>query len=284
MNIYKKRKIQNLIALSFSFLTAFIGIFFLSFILFDLISKGISHININLFTLDTAPAVLNIEGGLRQAFIGQLILTLIATLIGVPLGILSGTFLAEYGRYSKFGRFISNLADITVSMPTIIIGTFIYAILVKPFGSFNGWAGAIALAIIMLPVVMRTTEEMMNLVPDSLREAAFALGASKTKVTIQIVWKSAISGIFTGVILSIARIAGETAPLLFTSFNNNFLSFDMSGPMPSLTVTIYQYAASAYDNWVQLAWAGSLVITLFILVISVFGRYIVNWRANKSNG
>lgn len=281
MTIYQKRKLINFVTLSISIVATLIGLFFLFFILFDLISKGISSININLFTLDTAPAMLEIESGLRQAFVGQLILTSVAVLIGVPLGILSGTYLSEYGRYSKIGRFLSSLADITVSMPTIIIGTFVYAILVKPFGSFNGWAGAISLAIIMLPVIMRTTEEMMHLVPDSLREAAFALGATKAKVVIQIVWKSAATGIFTGVILSIARIAGETAPLLFTSFNNNFLSFDMSGPMPSLTVTIYQYAASAYDEWVNLAWAGSLVITLFILVVSVFGRYFINRRFNR---
>lgn len=278
MNYYSLRKIKNNIALTFSFCMAAIGIFFLLYILFDVLRHGISSIDIKLFTLDAAPPVPGIEGGLRHAFIGQLILTGVAALIGVPLGILGGTFLAEYGRSSKIGRFISGLSDIAVSMPSIIIGTFIYTILVKPMGGFNGWAGAIALAVIMLPIVARTTEEMMRLVPWTRREAAFALGAPYYKVIIKIVWPGAAAGIFTGVLLAIARVAGETAPLLFTSFNNNFLTFDMSSPMPSLTVTIYQYASSPFSEWVQLAWAASFIITAFILAINIIGTQFIKRR------
>ncbi len=276
---YARRKITNAAALVLSACAAALGLFFLFYILADVLRHGIMSINLKLFTLDAAPPMMaGAEGGLRQAFAGQLMLTGGAVLIGVPLGILGGTFLAEYGRFSKIGRFISGLSDITVSMPSIIIGTFIYSILVKPFGGFNGWAGAAALAVIMLPIVIRTTEEMMRLVPWTTREAAFALGAPYYKVITQVVWRGAAAGIFTGILLSVARVAGETAPLLFTSFNNNFLTFDMSGPMPSLTVTIYQYAASPYEEWVKLAWAASFVITLFILIINILGRQFIKWR------
>lgn len=275
---YTRRKTVNAAALFLSACAAALGMFFLFYILADVLRHGIMSINIKLFTLDAAPPIMGAEGGLRQAFVGQLVLTGGAVLIGVPLGILGGTFLAEYGRFSKIGRFISGLSDITVSMPSIIIGTFIYALLVKPLGGFNGWAGAAALAVIMLPIVIRTTEEMMRLVPWTTREAAFALGAPYYKVIMQVVWRGAAAGIFTGILLSVARVAGETAPLLFTSFNNNFLTFDMSGPMPSLTVTIYQYAASPYEEWIKLAWAASFVITIFILIINILGRQFIKWR------
>ncbi len=274
-----RRKLVNKIALSLSVLAALIGLFFLFYILIDVLRNGISSINLNLFTLDAAPPMIpGVEGGLRHAFVGQLMLTGVAALIGVPLGVLGGSYLAEYGRNSKFGSFISNLADISVSMPSIIIGTFVYSLLVRPFGGYNGWAGAISLAIIMIPIVIRTTEEMMRLIPWTLREAAFALGAPYHKVIIDIVWRGAAAGIFTGVLLSIARVAGETAPLLFTSFNNNFLTYDMSGPVPSLTVTIYQYASSPYESWIKMAWAASFVITFFILIINILGRQFIKWR------
>ncbi|MDR2884076.1 MAG: phosphate ABC transporter permease PstA [Deferribacteraceae bacterium] len=268
----RSRKLTNLIALTISALCAAVGLFFLFFILFDVLRNGISSINWALFTQDPAPPFGDSAGGLRNAFVGQGILTLVAVIIGVPLGMLGGTFLAEYGRFSKVGRVVSVLSDIAVSMPSIVIGTFVYAILVKPLHTFNGWAGAAALAVIMLPVIIRTTEDMMRLVPWTLREAAFALGAPYHKVIIQIVYKAASRGIFTGILLAIARIAGETAPLLFTSFNNNFFSLDMTEPMPSLTVTIYQYAASPYDSWVQMAWAAAFVITFFILILNIAGR------------
>ena len=224
-------------------------------------------LNLSLFTQDEAPAWLEGEGGMRHAFIGQIILTFFASLIGIPIGILGGIYLSEYGRYSKLGRFISSLADVSVSIPTIIIGTFIYSLLVKPFGLFNGWAGSVALAVILIPVIMRTTEDSLKLIPFQLREAALALGTPYYKVIKDIILKSALTGIFTGVSLAIARVAGETAPLLFTSFNNKYLSFNMNEPMPSLTVTIFQYASSPYESWIISAWASSLVITVFILLI-----------------
>jgi phosphate transport system permease protein len=274
----KKRKLQNLAALVISSLCAAVGLFFLFFILFDVLRNGIAAINWDLFLRDPVPPFSEEAGGLRNAFVGQAMLTLAAMAIGIPLGMLGGTYLAEYGRFSKLGRIVSVLSDIAVSMPSIVIGTFIYAIMVRPMGTFSGWAGAVALAIIMLPVVIRTTEDMMRLVPWTLREAAFALGAPYYKVIIQIVYKSASRGIMTGVLLAVARIAGETAPLLFTSFNNNFFSLDMTRPMPSLTVTIYQYAASPYDSWVQMAWAAAFVITFIILLLNILGRVVIGRR------
>jgi phosphate transport system permease protein len=202
-------------------------------------------------------------------------------MIGVPFGVLGGTFLAEYARGRRIARIISILSDIMVSVPSIVIGTFIYAVLVKPVGHFNGWAGAVALAIIMIPVVLRTTEDMLTLVPWTLREAAFALGAPYYKVIIQVVYRGAAAGILTGILLSIARVSGETAPLLFTSFNNSFFSVNMNEPMASLTVTIFQYAMGPYDDWHAQAWAASLVITIFILILTIIGKLIIKWRYGK---
>ena len=278
-NLILKRKIMDKLATVFSCAAAAIGLFFLFYILAYVLRQGLGGLSIELFTKDATPPMLTqIKGGLRQAFVGQLILTGVAVLIGVPLGILGGTFLAEYGRFSKIGKFVSALSDIAVSMPSIIIGTFIYSVMVLPAGHFNGWAGSVALAIIMLPVVIRTTEEMMCLVPWATREAAFALGASYHKVITRIVWRGAAAGIFTGVLLAAARVAGETAPLLFTSFNNTFFSYNMNEPMPSLTITIYQYAASPYDSWVSLAWAAAFVITIFILLVNILGRQFIKRR------
>jgi phosphate transport system permease protein len=217
-------------------------------------------------------------GGLRNAFVGQMLITLVAMVIGIPVGVLGGTFLSEYGRHTKMGRFISTLSDIMVSVPSIVIGTFVYAIMVKPIGHFNGWAGGVALAIIMIPVVIRTTEDMMALVPWSLREAAFALGAPYYKVITQVVYRGAATGIFTGILLSIARVAGETAPLLFTSFNNSFFTTNLNDSTPSLTVTIFQYAMGPYDDWHGMAWAAALVITAAILLVTITGRLLIKWR------
>ena len=219
------------------------------------------------------------EGGMRHAFVGQIILTLVASVIGIPIGIFGGIYLSEYGSSSKLGRFISSLADVSISIPTIIIGTFIYSLLVKPLGGFNGWAGAAALAVILIPVIMRTTEESLKLIPWQLREAALALGTPYYKVIKDIILKSALTGIFTGVSLAIARVAGETAPLLFTSFNNKYLSANMNEPMPSLTVTIFQYAGSPYDNWIISAWASALVITVFILLTNIILKNIMKRRS-----
>ena len=250
MTTEQKRKIESYVALSMSGLAAAIGLFWLVYILSDVLVHGIGAINIALFFNDPAPAGVE-GGGLRNAFVGQLLITCFSILFGVPIGILGGTFLAEYARGKKIARIISILSDIMVSVPSIVVGAFVYAILVRPLHHFSGWAGACALSIIMIPVVLRTTEDMLSLVPWTIREAAFALGAPYYKVIIQIVYRAAATGIFTGILLSIARIAGETAPLLFTSFNNNFHSTNMNGPMASLTVTIFQYAMGPYKTMIS---------------------------------
>ncbi len=273
----KKRKIEGAIALFLSTMAAFFGLFWLVFILGDVLAHGIKALNLNLFMNDPAPPGVE-GGGLRNAFIGQLLITACATLIGVPIGVLGGTFLAEYARGRKIARLISILADIMVSVPSIVIGTFIYAVLVRPVGHFNGWAGSAALAIIMIPVVLRTTEDMLSLVPWTLREAAFALGAPYYKVITQVVYRGAATGILTGILLSIARVAGETAPLLFTSVNNSFFSLNMKQPISSLTVSIFQYAMGPYENWHAQAWAAAFVITIFILILTIAGRLVIKWR------
>lgn len=277
MTNQQKRKIEGFIALALSTLAAVLGLFWLVFILGDVLVHGLKALNLGLFMNDPAPPGVE-GGGLRNAFVGQLIITCFATLIGVPIGVLGGTFLAEYARGRKIARIISILSDIMVSVPSIVIGTFIYAVLVRPLGHFNGWAGAVALAIIMIPVVLRTTEDMLSLVPWTIREAAFALGAPYYKVITQVVYRAAATGILTGIILSIARVAGETAPLLFTSFNNSFFSLNMKQPISSLTVTIFQYAMGPYDTWHEQAWAAAFVITIFILILTITGRLIIKWR------
>lgn len=279
MNYRNLRKIKGYIMLIMSTMAAVIGVILLFAILYKVIQTGMTGLNLSLFTQDEAPAWLEGEGGMRHAFIGQIILTFFASLIGIPIGILGGIYLSEYGRYSKLGRFISSLADVSVSIPTIIIGTFIYSLLVKPFGVFNGWAGSVALAVILIPVIMRTTEDSLKLIPFQLREAALALGTPYYKVIKDIILKSALTGIFTGVSLAIARVAGETAPLLFTSFNNKYLSCNMNEPMPSLTVTIFQYASSPYESWIISAWASSLVITVFILLSNIILKQIMKKRS-----
>lgn len=280
MSRERLRVIQSRIAFILSTLTAMFGIFWLVFIISDVLIHGIGALNIDLFIKDPAPAGVE-GGGLRNAFVGHFMITLFATLIGVPIGVLGGTFLAEYARGSKIARFISVLSDIMVSVPAIVVGTFVYAIIVKPVGHFSGWAGAVALAMIMIPVVLRTTEDMLSLVSWTVREAAFALGAPYYKVIIQVVYRGAATGILTGILLSIARVTGEAAPLLFTAFNNSFFSINMNEPIASLTVSIFQYAMGPYDSWHKQAWAASLMITVFILIITILGRLIIKWRYKK---
>jgi len=280
MTRQQTRKIEGFIAMTLSTLAAFAGLFWLVFILGDVLVHGIKALNMGLFINDPTPAGIE-GGGLRNAFVGQIMITVCATLIGVPVGVLGGTFLAEYARGRKIAKIISVLSDIMVSVPSIVIGTFIYAVIVKPVGHFSGWAGAIALAIIMIPVVLRTTEDMLTLVPWTLREAAFALGAPYYKVIIQVVYRGAAAGILTGILLSIARVAGETAPLLFTSFNNTFFSVNMNEPIASLTVTVFQYAMGPYESWHAQAWAASFVVTIFILLLTIIGRLLVKWRFGK---
>jgi phosphate transport system permease protein len=227
------------------------------------------------------PAPGESSGGLKHAIVGQTIIVLLATVIGIPVGILAGTYLSEYGRGSKLANAIRDLSDIMMSIPSIVVGTFIYAIMVKPFGHFMGIAGSVSLAIMMIPIIVRTTDDMLSMVPPELREAAYALGATKFRVIKDVVYRAAITGIVTGVILSVARIGGETAPLLFTSFNNNFFTLNVFQPMASLTVTMYDYAMSPYKYWQDLAWAAAILLTFAVLGANVLGRLIAHYKFRK---
>ncbi len=271
------RTIKNALALVFCSLLAFAGLFWLVFILWDILVQGISYINFDLFFKDPGPPGF-VGGGLRNAFIGHFLITGGAMLIGIPIGVLGGTFLAEYGRFTRTGRLISNLSDIMLSVPTLVIGSFVYILFVRPFSQYNGWAGSLALAIILIPVVLRTTEDMMRAIPWHLREAAFALGATYHSIIMKIVYRGAVSGILTGIMLSVARIAGEAAPLLFTAFNSSFFTTDMNNAMPSLTVTIFQYALGPFDEKHGIAWAASFVIVCSFLLITILARIIMSYR------
>lgn len=276
----KRRQRINGFVLLLSTVSALIGLVFLFWILGVLIYKGIDALNLGIFLYDGAPPGRE-ESGLRHALLGQGMLVGVATLVGVPLGLLAGTYLSEYGKNSRYANFIRDLSDIMMSAPSIVIGAFVYAILVAPVGHFNGWAGSVALAIMIIPIVLRTTDDMLSLVPQTLREAAAALGAPKYKTILQIVYRGAKVGIVTGILLSIARIAGETAPLLFTSFSNNFFSTDMNEPIASLTVTIFNYATSPYEDWIQLGWAAAFILAMFVLGMNILGRIIIRNRKPK---
>lgn len=252
---------------------AIFAIFILAWILWTLISRGLPALGTNVFTRVTMPPGQN--GGLLNAIVGSLIQIGLALAIGTPIGLLCGTFLAENGKGTRIGSAARFVNDILLSAPSILVGLFIYQFLVIPFGGFSGWAGGIALAILVIPVVVRTTEDMLNLVPVGLREAAFALGAPKWKVVTMITWRAARAGIVTGILLAVARAAGETAPLLFTSLGNNSWSLDLSRPMASLPVAIYQYAGSPFDDWVALAWAGALLITVGVLTLNILSRLVL---------
>jgi len=274
MTAIEKRLLINKIVLTLSSISALVGLSFLFWILYVLVSNGIDAINWNIFLFEGAPPGYE-ESGLKHAMIGQLMIVGFATLIGVPLGVLAGTYLSEYGQKSKLAEAVRDISDIMMSAPSIVIGSFVYAVVVIPMGHFSGWAGIIALTIIMLPIILRTTDDMLQLVPSTLREAAFALGAPKHKVIIQVVYRGAKAGILTGILLGIARVAGETAPLLFTSFNDNFMSTDLNEPMASLTVTMYNYATSPYEDWQQLGWAAAFILSMFILGLNIVGRIII---------
>ncbi len=277
----EKRILTNRIVMALSTLSAAIGIAFLLWILSILVINGIDAISWNIFIYEGAPPGYE-ESGLKHALIGQLLLVGIATLIGVPLGILGGTYLSEYGGLkSKLANVIRDVSDIMMSAPSIVIGSFVYAIVVAPMGNFSGWAGIIALTIIMVPVILRTTDDMLQLVPSTLREAAFALGAPKYKVILQVVIRGAKTGILTGVLLGVARVSGETAPLLFTSFNDNFLNTDLSQPIASLTVTMFNYATSPYEDWQKLGWAAAFILSMFILGLNIMGRLLLIKRKRK---
>ena len=264
------RKTVNKIMLSLSFLAVGFGLFWLFWIIGTLVTKGIPAISIDLF-LEKTPGP-GEQGGLINAILGSGLMLLVGTAIGTPVGILAGTYLAEYGRYSKFSSVTRFLNDILLSAPSIVIGLFIYTIYVANVKHYSGWAGALALAVIVVPIVVRTTDNMLNLVPNNLREAAAALGCPRWRVITMICYRSAKAGILTGVLLSVARVAGETAPLLFTALSNQFTSWNMNGPMANLPVVIYQYAASPFKDWNELAWAGATLITLFVLALNIITR------------
>jgi phosphate transport system permease protein len=269
------RRLRNQVFLAGSLLSALFGLAWLAAILWTLVGNGIHGINANLFLLATPPPP-GEGGGLANAMVGSLIMIVIAVVVGTPIGIMAGSYLAEYGRYSRFALVVRLLNDILLSAPSIVVGLFIYELLVVPLGHFSGIAGAMALAVIVIPVVVRTTENMLMQIPDSQREAAVALGAPMAFVIRDVLWKAARAGILTGVLLAIARISGETAPLLFTALNNTFWSTDLSQPMSSLPVVIFQFALSPYEGWHGLAWAGALVVTFTVLVLSVIARMLAS--------
>lgn len=269
--LYKRRQRTNFVGLTLSMSAMALGLFVLLWILWVLFSNGIAGIDANLFTADT-PAPGSEGGGLRNALLGSLMIVGLSVLVSTPVGILAGVYLAEYGDTSKTAEFTRFVTDIMLSAPSIVLGLFVYAIAVATVGNFSGYAGSLALSLIAIPVVVRTTENMLRLVPGSLREAAFALGAPRWKVALMVTLRAAKSGVITGLLLAVARISGETAPLLFTALNNQFFSTDMGGPMANLPVVIFQFAMSPYDNWVRLAWAGALIITLTVLALNILAR------------
>ncbi|GAB6074359.1 phosphate ABC transporter permease PstA [Nautilia lithotrophica] len=263
------RLVINKIVLLLSTLSAVVGLGFLFWILITLTIKGIGAIDLHIFTNDL------VNNGLRNLLVGQFVLALIAVAIGVPIGMVAGIYLQEYSFGNKYAQFIRNLSDVMMSAPSIVIGTFVYAIVVTPVGHQNGWAGAIALAIMMIPIVVRTTDDMLGLVPKELREAGVAIGAPKYKVIFDIIIKAAKVGIMTGILLAFARIVGETAPLLFTSGNSEYFTLNLNETFPSLTVAIYNLATMPDENLVRIAWAGAFILTLFVLIINLLGRYII---------
>lgn len=269
--LYRSRQRANLVGLTLSMFAMFLGLAALLWILFVLFSNGFAALDITLFTNDT-PAPGSEGGGIRNAIVGSLMIVGLSVLISTPLGVLAGIYLTEYGDTSKTAEFTRNVTDIMLSAPSIVLGLFVYAIAVAPVGHFSGYAGSLALSLIAIPVVMRTTENMLRLVPGSLREAAFALGAPRWKVSLMVTLRAAKSGVITGVLLAVARISGETAPLLFTALNNQFFSTNMEAPMANLPVVIFQFAMSPYQNWIQLAWGAALLITLTVLLLNILAR------------
>ena len=273
LSIYAKRKRANFIGLVLSMSAMIIGLAFLLWILSILMFKGFSALSFSMLTHST-PAPGSEGGGLANAIVGSLMIVLSCSLLSTPIGVLAGVYLSEYSDRSKIAEVTRFVNDIMLSAPSIVIGLFVYALIVVPSKHFSGWAGTIALSLIAIPVVVRTTENMLKLVPVSLREAAFALGAPKWKVSTSVVLKAAKSGVMTGLLLALARVSGETAPLLFTALNNQFFSTDMNKPMANLPVVIFQFAMSPYENWVSLAWGGALLITLTVLALNIIARVV----------
>jgi len=278
--LYQRRKLANTIGVGLSMFAMALGLFVLLWILFILFKNGIAALDWAMFTQST-PAPGSEGGGLANAIVGSSLIVGFSTIISTPIGILAGIYLAEYGDESKTAAVTRFVTDIMLSAPSIILGLFIYAILVAQAKHFSGWAGSLALSLIAIPVVVRTTENMLRLVPGSLREAAFALGAPRWKVATMVTLRAAQAGVVTGVLLALARISGETAPLLFTALNNQFFSTDMNKPMSNLPVVIFQFAMSPYDNWVRLAWGGALLITLTVLVLNIVARVVFREKVSS---
>jgi len=273
---YQQRKRLNQLALTLSMAAMLFGVFWLVWILWETIRLGLGGMTLALFTEMTPPP--NEAGGLANAIFGSLVLVALATLVGTPVGVMAGVYLAEYGRQGVLASTTRFVNDILLSAPSIVIGLFVYTMVVAQFRSFSAWAGIVALALIVVPVVIRTTENMLILVPASLREAAYALGTPKWKVIIMVTLRAARAGVITGVLLAVARIAGETAPLLFTALNNQFWNSDLSKPMASLPVVIFQFAMSPYENWQQLAWAGVFLITVAVLALNILACFITRQK------
>ncbi|GAB3749579.1 phosphate ABC transporter permease PstA [Lysobacter olei] len=272
-SLYAYRRGKNILAQVLAVAATVFGLFWLVWIVWTTLSKGIASINADLFTQMTPPP--GETGGMLNAFFGSAVMSLLGIVLGAPIGVLAGTFLAEYSQKSWIGNTVRFVNDILLSAPSIVLGLFVYALVVAQMGHFSGLAGAIALGFIVLPVVVRTTDEMLQLIPAQMREAALSLGIPQWKVTLQVLYRSALPGIVTGILLALARISGETAPLLFTALNNQYWTSDIFAPMANVPVVIFQYAMSPYESWHSLAWAGAFVLTLFVLVVSLVARAIV---------
>jgi phosphate transport system permease protein len=271
--LYRRRMITNRMGLLLSSLSMILGLVGLTWILWTLASNGLAALDIDFFTKST-PAPGTPGGGMANAIVGSLMIVGFATLVSTPIGILAGVYLAEFGRESRFAQATRFVVDIMLSAPSIVVGLFVFALAVATVGHFSGWAGSLALSLIAIPVVVRTTENMLNLVPSSLREAAFALGAPRWKVSLSVTLRAVRGGVVTGVLLAVARMIGETAPLLFTALNNQFFSTDMSQPMANLPVVIYNFAMSPYEDWQRLAWGGAALIALIVLGINIAARVL----------
>ncbi len=272
--LYLKRRFYNAVTMVLSGLATIFGLFFLTWILWVTFSKGFNAFGLHLFTQMTPPPGEE-TGGLLNALAGSFMMCILAVLMAAPIGIAAGTYLAEYVNHHWIGETIRFINDILLSAPSIVLGLFVYTMVVQPSGGFSGWAGAIALGFIVLPVVVRTTDEMIRLVPTQMREAALSLGVPQWKVNTQILYRAALPGILTGILLALARISGETAPLLFTALNNQYWSTDLSQPLASVPVVIFQFAMSPFEYWNTLAWAGAFIVTLFVLCVSIFARIIL---------
>ena len=278
-SLYARRRRRNFITMGLAFGATAFGLSWLVLILLVLLWQGFSGLSWAVFTEMTPPP--GAAGGLLNPIIGSLIMTALAVVIGTPLGVLAGTYMAEYGRYAKLTVVVRFINDILLSAPSIVVGLFIYEIMVAQMGHFSGWAGAVSLAVIVVPVVVRTTEDMLTLVPDTLREAAASIGLPRSRMITKVAYRAARAGMITGVLLAVARISGETAPLLFTALNNQFWSTNLNAPLASLPVVIFQFALSPYKDWQSLAWTGALIITLAVLVLSITARILAAQRESS---